>query len=270
MKILLTNDDGYQANGIHTLAKIMSKFGEVTVIAPKYTQSGMAMAINLTTKPIGYKFIGKDEDGVSWAYLNSTPTACIKYALNYLVMKPDIIVSGINHGSNAGAASLYSGTLGACMEAAVNGLPSIGVSIDDDTFIGDVDFSMVEQYFPEIFQKIHDNLIMDPDASASSRARCLYYNVNFPNKPASEFKGIKVGYQGRGRWVKEFVPYTGPAHPNIEEGESPVCISGIYIDDKKNDSNADNIIMSEGYVAVSPLSIDKTDLDELERLKGIF
>ena len=115
MRILLTNDDGYNAKGIKVLAEIMKQFGEVTVIAPKTHQSGMSMAVSLGFKQIAHKDLGK-----GWHYVDATPASCVKFGLNTMFLDnyPDVVVSGINHGSNASTASCYSGTLGAAEEAA--------------------------------------------------------------------------------------------------------------------------------------------------------
>ena len=138
MRILITNDDGYQAKGIKVLAEIMKEFGEVTVIAPKHHQSGMSMAVSLGFKQIAHKNLGE-----GWHYVDATPASCVKFGLNTMFLDnfPDVVVSGINHGSNASTASCYSGTLGAAMEGALNGIPAIGVSLD--TLHPDADFSGV-------------------------------------------------------------------------------------------------------------------------------
>ncbi len=190
MRILITNDDGYQAKGISVLAKIMKQFGEVTVIAPKKHQSGMSMAVSLGFKPIAHKDLGE-----GWHYIDATPASCIKFGLNVLFPDnfPDVVVSGINHGSNAATASCYSGTLGAAEEAALNGIPAIGVSLD--TLHPDADFSAVEKYFGDIFTRLMNDY---PSRHG------IYYNVNFPDIPAAEIKGVRTGYQGMGRWVREF------------------------------------------------------------------
>ena len=142
MRILITNDDGYQAKGIKVLADIMTKFGDVTVIAPKTHQSGMSMAVSLGFKQISHKNLGN-----GWHYVDATPASCIKFGLNILFEGnyPDVIVSGINHGSNAATASCYSGTLGAAAEGALNGIPAIGVSLD--SLRPDADFSAIELFF---------------------------------------------------------------------------------------------------------------------------
>ena len=157
MEILITNDDGYQAKGIRTLIEIMRPFGRVTVIAPKKHQSGMSMAVSLGLKQIAYKELVRTENYME-SYLDATPASCVKFGLNtcFLEKKPDVVVSGINHGSNAASASCYSGTLGAAFEGALNGIPSIGVSLD--TLNPDADFSAVKKYFPEIFRMIMENL----------------------------------------------------------------------------------------------------------------
>ena len=119
MNILITNDDGYSAKGIHVLAEIMCQFGNVTVIAPKTHQSGMSMAVSLGLKQIAYKELPDEKPG-KWSYLDATPASCVKFGLNvpFLDHFPDVVVSGINHGSNAASAACYSGTLGAAEEAA--------------------------------------------------------------------------------------------------------------------------------------------------------
>ena len=151
MRILITNDDGYQAKGIQVLANIMKKYGEVTVIAPKTHQSGMSMAVSLGFKQIAHKDLGN-----GWHYVDATPASCVKFGLNTIFLNqfPDVVVSGINHGSNASTASCYSGTLGAAAEAALNGIPAIGVSLDD--FHVDADFTAIEKYFGNIFEKVCD------------------------------------------------------------------------------------------------------------------
>ena len=196
MNILVTNDDGIQAKGIRVLADIMRQFGQVTVIAPKTPQSGMSMAVSLGGRTLAYKELHR-EDGLSLAYLDATPASCVKFALNMIFTgdnRPDVVVSGINHGSNAASAACYSGTLGAVAEAALNGIPGIGVSVH--TTDPDADFSHVLRLFPDIFRKLMEN----PGPGYGT-----YYNINFPEKDEVRIKGVKTACQGSGRWVKEFV-----------------------------------------------------------------
>ena len=271
MRILITNDDGYEAKGIKVLAEIMSRFGEVTVIAPKKHQSGMSMAVSLGFKQIAHKDMGN-----GWHYVDATPASCVKFGLNTIFLDhfPDVVVSGINHGSNAATASCYSGTLGAAMEGALNDIPAIGVSLD--TLDPDADFSGVEKYFGEIFEKLMKNW---PERHG------IYYNVNFPDIPADEIKGIRVGVQGMGRWIREFKEWDlnhyakygitpemlgQTSTPVTEEGEDLYMMVGEFTDDSRNPENADHRLVADGYISIVAHNIDCTDYKEAERMQGIF
>ena len=271
MHILITNDDGYNAKGIQVLARIMKQFGEVTVIAPKKHQSGMSMAVSLGFKQIAHKNLGG-----GWHYVDATPASCVKFGLNTMFLDnyPDVVVSGINHGSNASTASCYSGTLGAAEEAALNGIPAVGVSLD--TLHPDADFSVVEKHFGDIFLK----LMADLPAKHG-----VYYNVNFPNIPAEDIKGVRVGYQGKGRWVREFKEWDVKHYakygltpemlgqsstPVLEEGEDLYMMVGDFEDDPRNTSEADHRLVADGYISVVAHNVDCTDYTESERLRTIF
>lgn len=268
MNILLTNDDGIGAKGIRSLAKILSRFGNVTVIAPKYHQSGMSTAVSFGLKQLAYKEVG-ERDGVIWSYLDATPASCVKFGFHILPQMPDIVVSGINHGSNASTAASYSGTLGAAIEAAIRGIPAIGVSLD--SMIVDADFSAVEKHFPLIFEKLTSNL---------SNRFGIYYNVNFPNLPASEIKGVKVAKMGRGYWHKEFTDWNpdiwikrgvspeifgGLSKAELEPGEKLYMMVGEYVDTETR-PEGDSHIMEQGYISVTAHNIDSTDNKEYARL----
>ena len=271
MRILITNDDGYQAKGIKVLAKIMKQFGDVTVIAPKHHQSGMSMAVSLGFKQIAHKDLG---DG--WHYVDATPASCVKFGLNTMFLDnfPDVVVSGINHGSNAATASCYSGTLGAAMEGALNGIPAIGVSLD--TLHPDADFRGVAKYFGEIFSKLMKDW---PEKHG------VYYNVNFPNIPAEDIKGVRVGVQGMGRWVREFKEWDlqhyakygitpemlgQSSNPVLEEGEDLYMMVGDFTDDPRNPDNADHRLVADGYISVVAHNLDCTDYEQTERLRQMF
>lgn len=270
MRILITNDDGYQAKGIRVLAAIMQKYGEVTVIAPKTHQSGMSMAVSLGFKQIAHKNLGN-----GWHYVDATPASCVKFGLNtmFLGNYPDVVVSGINHGSNASNASCYSGTLGAAEEAALNGIPAIGVSLD--SLHPDADFSAIEKYFGGIFETLMANL---PQEKAG-----VFYNVNFPDIPASEIRGVRVGYQGKGRWVREFQEWDvkhyakygltpemlgQSSSPVLEEGEDLYMMVGDFEDDPSNTPKADHLLVQNGYVSVVAHNVDSTDYEETARLSS--
>ena len=167
MKILVTNDDGYNAKGLRTLVKILRPYGDITVVAPKHHQSGMSMAVNLGQSPIPVKKIS-EVPGERWWYIGGTPSSCVKYGIDNIFFpeKPDVVVSGINHGGNFGTAYLYSGTIGAASEAALAYIPAIAVSID--AFDPDADFSSIEKHFPPIFEKIMANCRTATGSSTTS------------------------------------------------------------------------------------------------------
>lgn len=271
MNILITNDDGYTSKGIQVLAEIMSEFGNVTVIAPKKHQSGMSMAVSLGFKPVAYKELPDMKPG-TWSYLDATPASCVKYGLNFqfLEQKPDVVVSGINHGSNAATAACYSGTLGAAEEGALNGVLSIAVSLDN--LDSEADFTAVKDHFPEIFRRI---------LKIADGRYGVFYNVNFPNIPSSDIKGVKVAHQGRGRWVREFREWDPERYAHLgltpeklgqkstvtaEAGEKIYMMVGDFLDDQINDERADHHLMEQGYIALTPVTLDKTDVAEKERL----
>lgn len=269
MNILLTNDDGYTAKGLRTLAEIMGQFGRVTVLAPKRHQSGMSMAVSMGGRPIAYKDLG-NIGGCRWAYLDATPASCVKFALNGLVSDeiPDVVVSGINHGTNAASAVCYSGTLGAAAEAALCGIPGIGVSLD--TCDPDADFSAVREYFPGIFRRL---------LAAGPSGYGVYYNVNFPQS-SIPVAGIRTAVQGMGRWIKEFVPWEDGnrcpqcgtekhAAPTVEDGERLFVMTGEFTDDGRNPPDADHRYNRDGYITVVPHNIDCTDHRELEKLRKL-
>lgn len=291
MNILVTNDDGYQAKGIKVLSEIMCQFGSLTVIAPKKHQSGMSMAVSLGLRQIAHKELSFKEveektwntgilpehyrDNVKWSYLDATPASCVKFGLNTIFENkfPDVVVSGINHGSNASSASCYSGTLGAAQEAALNGIPAIGVSLS--TLASDADFSAIRKYFPEIFRMIMSNL---------PERRGIYYNVNFPDIPAESIKGIRTGFQGMGRWIREFKTWDPDVYshmgitpellgqsssPAAEPGEDLYMMVGEYVDDPENTHRSDHWIMKDGYISISAHNIDTTDYPEAERIRGL-
>ncbi len=248
-EILITNDDSIHAEGIHVLAQIMQNYGNVTVVAPSEPQSGKASALSLGCRLYLTKI--KEDNGYREFTLNGTPVDCVKAALNECYeggRLPDIIVSGINHGSNCSVAALYSGTLGACIEGTIYEIPSMGFSIN--THSEHPDFSPVTRYAPAII----DNFIDNPPAPG------IYLNVNFPDITAEEVKGIKIARRGLGRWVEEF------DHETDEKGQDSLVMRGHFEDGEKDSSIGDHRIVHEGYISIVPLKIDHTDYAEMARM----
>ena len=273
MKILLCNDDGYKARGIHVLAQIMSGFGDVTVVAPKFHQSAMSSAVSLGVKQLAYKDLPDEHPG-SWTYLDATPVSCVKFGLEfkYEHRNPDLVVTGINHGTNASTAANYSATLGAAEEAAINGLKAVGVSLCD--FRSDADFSAIQAMLPEIMRKLLENWPKDRPG--------LYYNVNFPAIPLEDIKGVKYARQGAGHWEKEFETWDENSlgalndsflwqhyRVNLEDGEKAVFMRGTFVNDDNDADTADHLLLEQGWVTVVPMTASLTDLAEYARLASL-
>lgn len=272
MKILVSNDDGYKAGGIHVLARIMAGFGDVTVVAPKYHQSAMSMAVSLGMKRLAHKAL-PDEGPGKWYYLDATPASCVKFGLEYFYehRNPDLVICGVNHGSNASTAANYSATLGATEEGALNGCKAIGVSLCN--FRPDADFSAVERYLPGILRFLLENW---PEGRYG-----LLYNINFPDRTPDRIQGVRFARQGRGYWIKEFQPWdlerlnhyeaTGfhlkENLPPLEEGESAYMMIGDFVSADDESYEADHILNEQGWITITPNNVDRTDYAELKRLR---
>lgn len=257
MKILVTNDDGFSAKGLEVLVRIMRKFGDITVIAPKYPQSAMSTAVTMGGKVIAVKQLSKSAHE-EWWYLDGTPASCVKFALDEIFWpkKPDLVVSGINHGANTGSAQLYSATLGSAEEGALAGIPSFGISFDSMT--PDADMSAVEQLLPDIIRKLLKH---------KSRKFGVYYNINFPALPADRIKGIRICHQGINHWEREFTHAERPA--DAEEGEKFFIMVGDLTDNDNNIEPADHHYLACGYITIVADKIDATDYEENGRLRQL-
>lgn len=274
MKILVTNDDGISAKGLECLVGILSRYGDITVVAPKTAQSGMSMAVSMGLKPLAVAH-AFDRPGQRWWYLDGTPASCVKYGLDNIFVsdRPDLVVAGINHGSNAATAAIYSGTVGAAMEGAVNGVPSIAVSLD--SFDPDADFSVVEHYLPGLLDKL---------IPAISHRFGTLYNINFPAVPVSEVKGVRATTMGYAHWEREYrdyLPYMAEKKHTPSEadkaylaallpGEEAVVMAGDFTDNGGNSPIADHLLLEQGWITVTPENIDNTDKAELDRLCDII
>lgn len=274
MRILVTNDDGIDARGLRSLVKCLRPLGELLIVAPKKAQSGMSMAVTMGYRPIAVKHVCK-KAGEDWWYLDGTPASCVKYGIDNILwpVKPDLVVSGVNYGSNAATASIYSGTVGAAMEGAVNGIPSIAVSLDD--FSADADFSIVEAMLPSILEKLIPNM---------SGRFGEFYNINFPAIPAEEARGVIVASMGKGHWEKEYRDFQAflkekgrmptPEDEAYMAASNPeekiVVMAGDFVSREGNPADADHLLLENGWITLTPGNIDNTDYSEIERLCGII
>ena len=244
--ILITNDDGHDANGIAVLTRLMMKIGDVVVVAPDGPRSAQSNALTVT-HPIRFKKI-EETEGLIRYICTGTPTDCVKLALNEIVeRKPDLVVAGINHGSNAAINVIYSGTMGAVLEGCENGILSIGFSICNHSM--DADFSVFEPYVLQITQEALRNGL--------PHATCL--NVN---APVGEIKGIKVARQCDGRWTKEYAKRTDP------RGGSYFWLTGNFENHEPESTDTDEWALSQGYISIVPTKIDLTAYQAMDDVRS--
>jgi len=244
--ILVTNDDGIHAKGLRELIEVMRLFGDVTVIAPEVSMSGMSGAVTVDQPLRTVKL--SEEPGLTVYKCNGTPVDCVKLGFNHLLEKtPDYVVSGINHGANTSISIIYSGTMGAAMEGSLHGVPSIGFSLTD--FHPDADFGKAKIYSARIFQAIMENKL--------PKNTCL--NVNIPRGIP---KGIKLCRQARGKWSEEF-------DKRIDPHQRPYFwLMGTFHNYEENAKDTDLYALDRNYVSVVPVKLDMTCYDTLESLKN--
>lgn len=246
--ILVTNDDGYQAKGLKYLTEIAKEFGDVVVVAPERGQSGMSHSVSLGI-PL---FLNRLEsiNGHQSYFCSGTPADCVKIAMHQILdRKPDLIISGINHGSNASVSAIYSGTIGAAREGSLNGVPSIGFSLLDHSH--DANFEASAHFSRLIIAKALENGI--PENT------CL--NVNVPNVQLNQIKGIKMCRQTRGKWIEEFDQRTNPHKREY------YWLTGQFSNFEPYAEDTDEWALQNNYVSVVPLEVDLTSYTQLKELK---
>lgn len=243
--ILVTNDDGYQAKGIVSLTEAMRNLGEVIVFAPDAHRSGMSSALTTGT-PLRARLL-KREENLTVYVCNGTPADCVKLAMNEFVeRKPDLLVAGINHGSNAGISVIYSGTMGAVIEGCIFDVPSIGFSLCD--FMPDADFSFTMELAGKIASKVIEEGL--------PKGICLNVNV-----PVGALKGVKITTQTQGKWVNEYHRSKDGA------GRDVFWMTGNFENWEKENDNSDEWALANGYAAIVPVKIDMTAHDFLPQLR---
>lgn len=239
--ILIVNDDGVTAPGIRSLIEAVHDLGEVVVVAPDSPQSGMGHAITIG-KPLRLDEVNIFDDLEVKAWQSSgTPVDCVKLAHDIILhRKPDICLSGINHGSNASINVIYSGTMSAAMEAAVEGIPSAGFSLMDFNF--DADFSLAKKVVREVTERM----------LAERMPEHFLLNVNIPKVWEADFKGIKICRQADAKWAENFDKRKDP------RGRDYYWMTGKFINrDRGEDTDIE--ALNNGYASIVPVRIDFTD-----------
>ena len=238
--ILVCNDDGVQSKGIRTLVDICEELGEVVVVAPDSPQSGMGHAITVANSiRLNKCRLFPDVDRAFEC--SGTPADCIKLAKHYVLkdVAPDLVVSGINHGSNSSVSVLYSGTMSAAIEAAIEGLPSIGFSLCD--YDPEADFDHTVPWIRQIIK----------DALANTLPKHTALNVNIPAKNQGTIKGIKICRQAHARWVEDFDKRVDPY------GRDYYWLVGEFHNlDKGEDT--DIHWLKHNYISIVPCQFDMT------------
>ncbi len=247
--ILITNDDSLSARGINTLAEIASTFGDVVMVAPETPQSGKSSALTVNT-PLTVTPRGEKE-GVKIFGVNGTPVDCVKLSIYTVVdRKPDLLLSGINHGSNAAVNNIYSGTMGATMEGCIYGIPSVGFSLLDHS--ADADFKPIVPFVREIIAKVLANGLPE--------GICL--NVNFP-KGCTPL-GVKTVRAAKGFWTEEYATYSTP------HGTPFYLLTGKFHNEEPDNPDTDEYWLAKGYGTIVPIRPDQTATDEIANIRKMF
>jgi 5'-nucleotidase len=253
VRILISNDDGYRARGIHALREALTGLGDLTIVAPDRNRSGASNSLTLET-PLRVE----QADSDIYFVLGGTPTDCVHLALSGLFpFEPDMVVSGVNDGSNLGDDVLYSGTVAAATEGRFLGKPAVALSLNTDGLRGDaVRHFATGAHFGRV---IVERLAHTPLVLTMGRATIL--NVNVPNLPLEEVKGIRVTRLGNRHRSEEVVRaedprgrpvyWVGPAGPRQDAGPG-----------------TDFDAVANGYVSVTPLTVDLTDRDMMDPLRA--
>ncbi|WP_435413087.1 5'/3'-nucleotidase SurE [Psychroserpens mesophilus] len=245
--ILVTNDDGITAPGIRTLIEVMTTIGDVVVVAPDSPQSGMGHAITIDST-LHVEKVTIDNGPQEEYSCSGTPADCVKFGVKQLLnRRPDLCVSGINHGSNSSINVIYSGTMSAAIEAGVEGIPAIGFSLCD--YKWSANFEACKAYVKTIAKNVLENGL---DSGT-------VLNVNFPKLDKKHIKGIKICRQAKANWEEEFDKRTNP------QGREYYWLTGKFVNlDYGEDT--DEWALSNGFVSVVPIQFDLTAHHSIQEL----
>lgn len=247
--ILVTNDDGISAPGIRALIEVMKQLGDVVVVAPDSPQSAMGHAITINNT----LFINKvnfDTEVKEEYSCSGTPVDCVKLAVNEILkQKPDLCVSGVNHGSNSSINVIYSGTMSAAVEAGIEGIPAIGFSLLD--YDWNADFEPIKNSIKIIASQVLENGL--PEG--------VILNVNFPKLGEKELKGMKVCRQAKAFWKEEFDKRKTP------QGKNYYWLTGEFVN-QDHGEDTDEWALANGYISIVPVQFDLTAHHAIQKLNS--
>ena len=237
--ILVTNDDGINAPGIRTLISVVKNIGDVIVVAPDSPQSGMGHAITINSTLHSSRITPKNSEIIEYS-CSGTPADCVKLAINELMpRKPDLCVSGINHGSNSSINVIYSGTMSAAIEAGIEGVPAVGFSLLDYSW--NADFSQSKDFIKKITLNALNNGI----------PKGVVLNANIPAVKKSDIKGVKICRQAKAYWVEEFDKRKNPL------GQEYYWLTGKFVN-KDQGEDTDEWALKNNYISIVPVEFDLT------------
>lgn len=250
--ILVTNDDGYQAPGINRLVESLRGLGRIIVCAPDSPRSGFSASFTCT-RPLTLERLSDDGEVAVYA-CSGTPVDCVKLALHrfFSERKPDLIVSGINHGGNDSICVMYSGTMGAVFEGCVVGVPAIGFSLLDHRQAADFSYSL--KYIRDIVSGV----------LAHPMPRGLVLNVNIP--AVTDIKGMRVCRQAVGEWVKEYHFVEGDEN----DGQATFQVTGEYVNLEPEATDTDRYWLENDYVSIVPMGVDYTNYKGFEYVESLL
>lgn len=247
--ILITNDDSIDAKGIRHLVDCVKEMGEIYVVAPDAPQSGQSSAFtpNFPLQIIEHP----DYNGATMRSVTGTPVDCVKLAMHHILpRRPDLLLSGINHGSNAGNSVVYSGTMGAAVEGCMHGIPSVGYSLLHHSL--KADFTECTPLITDITQKVI--------AQGLPAGVCL--NVNFPAKV--KIVGMKVVRAARSCWTEEYQEYTDP------HGKPFFWLTGKLINEEPDATDTDLYWLDRNYATIVPVLADRNAVEAIATVSGIL
>jgi len=246
--ILVTNDDGHEAKGLWALVKVARQFGEVTVIVPDGPRSGMSHAITMH-QPLRIKQY-VNEEGISYYRTNGTPVDCVKLGQKVVLRdrKIDLVLSGVNHGSNSSVSLIYSGTMAAAIEAGFENIPAIGFSLLD--YSSEADFGAASVICEQIIEKV----LQHPYPSH------IALNVNIPKRKIEDIKGIKITRQTCGYWHEDLIEHTDTF------GNLYYWLTG-YLENTDTEKGGCEEALKEGFVSIQPVQHDLTAYQYMNHFK---
>lgn len=248
--ILITNDDSIEAPGIHHLAECVRSLGDVYVVAPKHPHSGQSAALTVGA-PLRIDELPSDTDGVRLFTVNGTPVDCVKLALHAIVpRRPDMVLAGINHGSNSGVNVTYSGTMGAVLEGCIEGIPSVGFSLLHHSM--KADFTLSTAFVAAIAAKTLENGL--------PKGICL--NVNIPARVMPQ--GIRVCRATKGRWTDNYKRYLDPL------GVPFYWLTGKFINEEPEATDTDEYWLQRRYISVVPVACDLSARGDIKALANTY